>query len=462
MLQERELPQNIEAEQSVLGAMLIDKSAVDLLLEQLKAEDFYRQAHRVIFQAVSALYFRKESVDMVTVIDELKRMNRLNDIGGVSYITWLANMVPTAANAVYHAHIVIEKSILRQLVETGTNIAAMGYDESGTVEEVVQKAKESILQISKRKTNADFVPVDELVKDVIRRLEVMLEYKEPVTGLRTGFKDLDMLTAGIHPSDFIILAARPSMGKTALALNIAQNVAIRGSRNGEPAKRVAIFSLEMGTEQLVQRMLCAEACIDGQKLRAGMSDHVEENERTEIFRRLWIAYDRLKDAQIYIDEEASSIRDMRTKARRLQSDGGLDLIIVDYLQLMNGTGKRQNTDNRTQEVSEISRGLKALARELNVPVFALSQLSRNVEKRTIKKPMLSDLRESGSLEQDADIVMFLYREDYYKEAEEDYTYVTELNIAKHRNGPVGVVYLFFKSDWTKFVSLSRKPEDGSR
>ena len=463
MLQEREIPQNIEAEQSVLGAMLIDKNAVDVVAEQLKPDDFYRQAHRVIFEAMLVLHSKNEAVDMVTVIDELKKMDRLNDIGGVSYVTMLANKVPTAANAKYHARIVVEKAVLRQLVETGTNIAAMGYDDSGKVTDLLNKANKSILQIAKRKTTADFVPVADLVVETLNHIEVMLEYKEPINGLRTGFKDLDYLTAGLHPSDFIILAARPSMGKTALALNIAQNVAIRGSRNGEPSKRIAIFSLEMGTEQLVERMLCAEACVDAQKLRCGLLDNVEENERTEFFRRLWTAYDRLKDAQIYIDEVASNVEEMRAKARRLQAEGGLDLIIIDYLQLMKGTENYRNKENRNQEVSEISRGLKALARDLNVPVLALSQLSRSVEKRkTDRKPLLSDLRESGSLEQDADIVMLLYRDDYYKENKDDYTYITELNVAKHRNGPIGVVYLYFKSEWTKFISLSRKPEGDVR
>ncbi|MBQ9573310.1 MAG: replicative DNA helicase [Acidaminococcaceae bacterium] len=462
MLQEREIPQNIEAEQSVLGAMLIDKNAVELISEQLKPEDFYRQTHQVIFKTMMELHSRKEAVDMVTVINELKKTEKLNDVGGISYITFLAGKVPTAANATFHARIVVEKSILRQLVETGTSIAAMGYDDAGSVTDILKEANKSILQIAKRKTTTDFVPVKDLIEETIKRIEVMQTYKEPITGLRTGFKDLDYLTAGMHPSDFIILAARPSMGKTALALNIAQNVAIRGAQNGESAKRVAIFSLEMGTEQLVQRMLCAEACVDAQKLRSGLPDNLGDNDRVETIGRLWSAVDRLKKAQIFIDEEASSIRDMRSKAKRLQAEGGLDLIIIDYLQLMKGTAKRQNTENRNQEVSEISRGLKVLARELNVPVLALSQLSRNVEKRTIKKPMLSDLRESGSLEQDADIVMLLYRDDYYKENEDDYTYITELNVAKHRNGPIGTIYLFFKSEWTKFVSLSKKPDDGVR
>lgn len=460
MLQKGEIPQNIEAEQSVIGAMLIDKNAVEEIAEQLKPDDFYRQAHRVIFRTMLALYSKNEAVDMVTVTDELKKTGKLNDVGGVSYITMLANIVPTAANVKYHARIVAEKSILRQLVETGTYIAEMGYDETGTVKDIINTANKSILQIAKRKTGTDFVPVADLIAETLNRIEAAMELKEPVNGLRTGFKDLDYMTAGLHPSDFIILAARPSMGKTALALNIAQNVAIRGSHNGEPPKRIAFFSLEMSTEQLVERMLCAEACVDAQKLRTGLLDNVDEEERTEIFRRLWIAYDRLKSAQIFIDETSTNVKEMRSRARRLQAEAGLDLIIIDYLQLMRGTEKHKNIENRNSEVSEISRGLKALARELNVPVIALSQLSRSVEKRkNNRKPILSDLRESGSLEQDADIVLLLYRDDYYKENEGEYTYITELNVAKHRNGPIGEIYLYFKSEWTKFISLSKKTED---
>ena len=461
-MQDRVPPQNIEAEQSVIGAMLIDKNAVGLVTEKLMPEDFYRQAHQVIFSAILTLHSKNEPVDMITLINELKKMNKLDDVGGVSYVTLLANIVPTAANAKFHAQIVEEKSVLRQLVEGGTAIAAMGYDGSEDVRDIMDQAEKTILQISNRKGGTDFAAIADVLTDTINHIQEVLESKQPITGVATGFKDLDYLTAGLHPSDFIILAARPSMGKTALALNIAQNVAIRGAQNGATAKRVAIFSLEMGTEQLVQRMLCAEACVDAQKLRSGLPDNLGDNDRVETIGRLWSAVDRLKKAQIFIDEEASSIRDMRSKAKRLQAEGGLDLIIIDYLQLMTGTVKRQYTENRNQEVSEISRGLKALARELNVPVLALSQLSRSVEKRTIKKPMLSDLRESGSLEQDADIVMLLYRDDYYKENEDDYTYITELNVAKHRNGPIGTIYLFFKSEWTKFVSLSRKPEQDCR
>ena len=460
-MQDRVPPQNIEAEQSVIGAMLIDKNAVSLVTEKLMPEDFYRQAHQVIYSAILTLHSKNEPIDMITLINELKKMNRLDDVGGVAYVTLLANVVPTAANAKFHAQIVEDKSVLRQLVEGGTVIASMGYEGAGDIPDIIDQAEKTILQISNRKGGKDFAVISDVLTDTINHIQAVLESKQPITGVATGFKDLDYLTAGLHPSDFIILAARPSMGKTALALNIAQNVAIRGSGEGQPQKRVAFFSLEMSREQLVQRMLCSEADVDAQRLRAGGDDKDKDN--ADIWNKLWIAADRLSNAQIFIDDTPGlSIMEMRSKSRRLQAEGGLDLIVIDYLQLMQGSVGRNNSDNRQQEVSEISRGLKALARELNVPVVALSQLSRSVEARQVKKPMLSDLRESGSLEQDADIVMFLYREDYYRGAEEDPTHITELIVAKHRNGPVGRVNLFFKNECTKFISISRRPEDGGR
>ena len=460
-MQDRVPPQNIEAEQSVIGAMLIDKNAVGLVTEKLMPEDFYRQAHQVIYSAILTLHSKNEPIDMITLINELKKMNKLDDVGGVAYVTLLANVVPTAANAKFHAQIVEDKSVLRQLVEGGTVIASMGYEGTEDIPDIIDQAEKTILQISNRKGGKDFAVISDVLTDTINHIQAVLESKQPITGVATGFKDLDYLTAGLHPSDFIILAARPSMGKTALALNIAQNVAIRGSREGEPKKRVAFFSLEMSREQLVQRMLCSEADVDAQRLRAGGDDRDKDN--ADIWNKLWIAADRLSNAQIFIDDTPGlSIMEMRSKSRRLQAEGGLDLIVIDYLQLMQGSAGSKNSDNRQQEVSEISRGLKALARELNVPVLALSQLSRSVEARQVKKPMLSDLRESGSLEQDADIVMFLYRDDYYKGAEETPTHITELIVAKHRNGPVGRVNLFFKNECTKFISISRRPEDGGR
>ena len=332
------------------------------------------------------------------------------------------------------------------MVEGGTAIASLGYEGADDVPVIIDQAEKMVLRISNRKGSKDFAEISEVLSDTINHIQAVLESRQSITGVATGFVDLDKLTAGLHPSDFIILAARPSMGKTALALNIAQNVAIRGAREGQPKKRVAFFSLEMSREQLVQRMLCSEADVDAQRLRAGGDN--KDNDNADLWNKLWVA--------------AITIMEMRSKARRLQAEGGLDLVVIDYLQLMQGTSGRNNSDNRQQEVSEISRGLKALARELNVPVLALSQLSRSVEARQVKKPMLSDLRESGSLEQDADIVMFLYRDDYYKGAEEAPTHITELIVAKHRNGPVGRVNLFFKNECTKFISLARRPEDGGR
>ena len=449
MIEERVPPQNIEAEQAVLGAMLIDKEAIAKASEILTSSDFYREAHRVIFNAMLELYNKNEAVDMVTVTEILKRDNKLEDIGGLAYITSLANVVLTAANVKYHADIVAEKSVLRQLVRVSTEIAAMGYEANDDVGTLLDTAESRILEISNRKKKADFTPINDVLMESVQNIEKLINNKGGLTGLPSGFADLDKLTSGLHPSDFIILAARPSMGKTALALNIVQNVALRAHKKigGEP-RSVAFFSLEMSKEQLVNRMLCAEAGIDSQRLRVGeMGDKDWDS--------LWGACDLMSKAKIYIDDTAGiTVMDMRSRARRLKAEHGLDLIVVDYLQLMQGSGKRNNSGDRQQEVSEISRSLKALARELDVPVLALSQLSRSVEARQIKRPMLSDLRESGSLEQDADIVAFLYREDYYNPETENKH--TELIIAKHRNGPVDTVNLFFHKQFTKFVGFSKR------
>ncbi|MFR4384080.1 MAG: replicative DNA helicase [Phascolarctobacterium sp.] len=444
-------PQNIEAEQSVLGAMMLDKEAIAKASEILTSEDFYREAHRVIFNAMLELYNKNEAVDMVTITDILRRDNKLEDIGGIAYITALANVVPTAANVKYHADIIAEKSVLRQLVRVSTEIATMGYEGSDDVGVLLDTAESRILEISNRKKKNDFTQIKDVLMDSVQGLEKLITNKGGLTGLPTGFPDLDKLTSGLHPSDFIILAARPSMGKTALALNIVQNVALRAHKQigGEP-RSVAFFSLEMSKEQLVHRMLCAEAGIDSQRLRVGeMGDKDWDS--------LWAACDTMSKAKIYIDDTAGiTAMEMRSRARRLKAEHGLDLIVVDYLQLMQGSGRKSFSGDRQQEVSEISRSLKALARELDVPVLALSQLSRGVEARQVKRPMLSDLRESGSLEQDADIVAFLYREDYYdKETENKHT---ELIIAKHRNGPVDTVNLFFHKQFTKFVSFTKRQD----
>ena len=444
MIEERVPPQNIEAEQAVLGAMLIDKEAIAKATEVLSADDFYREAHRVIFSAMLELYNKNEAVDMVTVTEILKRDNKLEDIGGIAYITSLANVVLTAANVKYHAEIVAEKSVLRQLVRVSTEIAAMGYEANEDVGTLLDTAESRILEISNRKKKNDFTAINDILMDSVQSIESLLQNKGGLTGLPAGFADLDKLTSGLHPSDFIILAARPSMGKTALALNIVQNVALRAHKviGGEP-RSVAFFSLEMSKEQLVNRMLCAEAGIDSQRLRVGeMHD--------EDWTHLWDACDTMSRAKIYIDDTAGiTAMDMRSRARRLKAEHGLDLIVVDYLQLMQGSGKRNNSGDRQQEVSEISRSLKALAKELQVPVVALSQLNRSLEQRADKRPVNSDLRESGSIEQDADLIMFIYRDEVYHE-NSDLKGIAEIIIGKQRNGPIGTVRLTFNGQWSRF------------
>lgn len=439
-------PQNIEAEQSVLGAMMIEREAISKVIEFLRPEDFYREAHRVIYTAMLDLYNKSDAVDIITVTENLRKEDKLEDVGGISYITLLANSVPTAANVVHHAKIIEEKSLLRQLINVSTAIAGMGYEANEEVASILDKAEKMILDVSNRKGGQDFFPVKTIIFDAFNKIEQLYMSKGGITGLPTGFKDFDRLTAGLQPSDLILIAARPSMGKTAFVLNIAQNVAIREKQT------VAFFSLEMSKEQLVQRMLCAEASIDAQRLRIG---ELEEKD----WRKLVDAADRLSQAPIFIDDTAGiTVLEMRAKARRLKVENDLKLIIIDYLQLMQGSTGSGRSENRQQEISEISRSLKALARELNVPVIALSQLSRGVEARQVKKPMLSDLRESGSLEQDADIVSFLYREDYYN-PDTDKKNITDVIIAKHRNGPVDTVQLFFHKQFTKFSDLAKMPDN---
>ncbi|MEG0970233.1 MAG: replicative DNA helicase [Acidaminococcaceae bacterium] len=437
-------PQNIEAEQAVLGAMMLDKEAISKATELLVAEDFYRQDHRVLFGAIVELFNKNQPVDMVTVTEVLKREGKLEDIGGIQFITYLANAVPTAANVSYHAKIVSEKALLRQMIGVATQIASKGYEADEDVATILDDAERMVLEVSNRKITQDFAPIRGVVMSAIGRVEELYSNKGNLTGLPTGFTDFDQLTSGLQPSDLILIAARPSMGKTALVLNMTQNIAIREK------KTVAFFSLEMSKEQLVQRMLCAEASIDSARLRVGEL-------QDEDWQKLIDAAGHLSEANIFIDDTPSiTVMEMRSKARRLKVEHDLQLIVIDYLQLMQGGGKR-NSDNRQQELSEISRSLKALARELHVPVIALSQLSRSVESRQIKRPMLSDLRESGALEQDADMVAFLYREDYYDKDTENKN-ITELIIAKHRNGPVDTVKLFFHKQYTRFANLAKGVE----
>ena len=439
-MMERMPPQNIEAEQAVLGAVLIKKEALTEVQEILKPEDFYREAHRIVYSAMEDLFINNEAVDLVTLTEQLRKKDQLDKVGGLAFVTALANSVPTAANVIYHAKIVREKAELRSLIDAATEIAGKAYEDADEVETIMDEAEKKILSIAASRTVSDFEPIKSILMNSIDRISTLYESKGGLTGLSTGFKDLDALTSGLQASDLVLVAARPSMGKTAFTLNLAAHAAMRGHS-------VAFFSLEMSKEQLVQRMLCSEGAIDSQRLRTGQLEGEE-------WGKLIGTADKLSKAKIYIDDTPGiTVMELRSKSRRLKAEHGLELIVIDYLQLMQGRSAR-NSDSRQQEISEISRSLKALARELNVPVVALSQLSRSVESRQVKKPMLSDLRESGSLEQDADIVMFLYREDYYDQDTENKN-ITEVIIAKHRNGPVDTVSLFFQKEFTKFRDLSR-------
>ena len=434
-------PASIEAEQAVLGAMLLKPDAVTTAAEELSADDFYRETHRLIFEAMMELKERTEPVDLVTLTEQLKKADKLAKIGGIPALSLIANSVPTAANVHYHARIVHEKAQLRSLINAATEIASAAYESADEVEDIMDSAEKRILQVASGKRSKDFVPLQDILLDTLEQIDLRYNNKGSITGLPTGFTELDHLTAGLQKSDLILVAARPSMGKTAFTLNIAAHVVLRAK---EP---VAFFSLEMSKEQLVQRLLCSEGRIDSQRLRVG---ELEEKEWGDLIDTA----NRLSAAPLYIDDTTGiTVMELRSKARRLKAEHGLSLIVIDYLQLMQGRASKSG-DNRQQEISEISRSLKALARELNVPVIALSQLSRSVESRQIKRPMLSDLRESGSLEQDADIVMFLYREDYY-DPETENKNITEVIIAKHRNGPVDTVDLTFLKQFTKFGNLSR-------
>ncbi|MBE6104938.1 replicative DNA helicase [Anaerovibrio lipolyticus] len=435
-------PQNIDAEQAVLGAMLIKKEAIAEVAQILRPEDFYRDAHKIVYEAMLNLFNKNEPADIVTVSDYLNNENLMEKVGGVTFITALANTVPTAANVTYHAKIVREKADLRNLINTATDIAGMAYESSDDVADVIDKSEKMIMEVANRQNVSAFTPMRDIVMETFDKINVLYESKGGLTGIPCGFTDLDKLTSGLQPSDLILVAARPSMGKTAFTLNIGAHVALKEHKN------VAFFSLEMSKQQLVQRMLCSEGGIDSQKLRKGELDKTDWGKLVNVANKV-------AEAPLYIDDTAGiTVMELRSKARRLKAEKGLDLIIIDYLQLMQGRTGKGATDNRQQEISEISRSLKAVARELNVPVIALSQLSRSVESRQIKRPMLSDLRESGSLEQDADIVMFLYREDYY-DPETVNKNITEVIVAKHRNGPVDTVKMFFKKEFTRFNDLSK-------
>jgi len=441
---ERIPPQNIEAEQAVLGAIFLDASALTLASEILIPEDFYRAAHQKIFHAMLKVADKGEPVDLVTVTAELADAKALEEIGGVSYLSELADAVPTAANVEYYARIVEEKSVLRRLIRTATSIAQDSYTREDEVDVLLNEAEKKIMEISQRKHSGAFQNIKDVLVQAYDNIEMLHNRKGEITGIPTGFTELDRMTAGFQRSDLIIVAARPSVGKTAFALNIAQNVATKTNEN------VAIFSLEMSAQQLVMRMLCAEGNINAQNLRTGKLT-------PEDWGKLTMAMGSLSNAGIYIDDTPSiRVSEIRAKCRRLKQESGLGMVLIDYLQLIQGSGR--NRENRQQEVSEISRSLKALARELEVPVIALSQLSRSVEQRQDKRPMMSDIRESGSIEQDADIVAFLYRDDYYDKDSENKN-IIEIIIAKQRNGPVGTVQLAFIKEYNKFVNLERRFDD---
>jgi replicative DNA helicase len=444
LFSERIPPQSIEAEQAVLGAIFLDPSALTLASEILIPEDFYRASHQKIFHAMLRVADKGEPVDLVTVTAELADTQQLEEVGGVSYLSELADAVPTAANVEYYARIVEEKSVLRRLIRTATSIAQDGYTREDEVDVLLDEAEQKIMEISQRKHSGAFKNIKDILVQTYDNIEMLHNRKGEVTGIPTGFTELDRMTSGFQRSDFIIVAARPSVGKTAFALNIAQNVATKTNEN------VAIFSLEMSAQQLVMRMLCAEGNINAQNLRTGRLT-------PEDWGKLTMAMGSLSNAGIYIDDTPSiRVSDIRAKCRRLKQESGLGMVVIDYLQLIQGSGR--NRENRQQEVSEISRSLKALARELEVPVIALSQLSRSVEQRQDKRPMMSDIRESGSIEQDADIVAFLYRDDYYNKDSENKN-IIEIIIAKQRNGPVGTVQLAFIKEYNKFVNLERRFDD---
>lgn len=436
-------PFSLEAEQSVLGAMFLEREAVLVAAEILQPEDFYRDAHRYIFEAILELEEKGRPADLVTVTETLRQQGRLEDVGGLAYVTTLAQSVPTAANVEYYARIVEEKSILRRLIREATRIVQNSYEATDEAAAILDEAEQAILRISQYRNHSGFFPVKDLISAAYDRIEYLYQNKGGVTGIPTGFKDLDRLTAGLQPSDLIIVAARPAMGKTSFALNIALHVAL------EAKIPVAIFSLEMSREQLIMRMLSSEAGIDGQRLRTGFLDE-------EDWLLLTTAMARLSEAPIYIDDTPNiTVMDIRAKARRLVQEQGQALILLDYLQLVNS---RRSFESRQQEITEISRGLKALARELQVPVVALSQLSRAVEQRQDKRPVLSDLRESGAIEQDADVVAFIYRDEYYNPDTEKKG-IAEIIIGKQRNGPTGLVQLAFLKDSMRFRDLSYIPEE---
>ena len=436
-------PNDIEAEQAVLGSMLLDRDAVSSALEVLKPDDFYREENKLIFDAILNLYNRSEPIDLITVKDELISLGKFEVCGGLEYIADLPDKVPTTANVDQYIKIVEEKSVLRSLIKTSNELVNLGYDQSLEVDEIIEKAEKSVFDLLQNRNQKGYTPIKDILVETVAQLEKLYNQKEHITGIPTGFADLDYKTAGLHGSELILVAARPAMGKTAFALNIATNVAVRAK------VPVAIFSLEMSKEQLVSRVLSSETMIDSNKLKTGK---MEEEDWIKLSEGL----EPLSEAEMYIDDTPGiSITEIRAKCRKLKLEKDIGLVVIDYLQLISGSGNRKN-GSREQEISEISRSLKILAKELNVPVIALSQLSRAPEQRKDDhRPMLSDLRESGAIEQDADIVMFLYRDDYYNPDSENKN-IAEVIIAKNRSGSTGTVELLWLGSYTKFANIEKR------
>lgn len=433
-------PNDIEAEQAVLGSMLTDKDAVISAIEVLKENDFYREDNKAIYSAIMNLYNRAEPVDIITVKAELASIGKLESVGGLEYLAELPEKVPSSANVDRYIKIVEEKSILRNLIKTSNELITLGYDNTQEVDEIIDVAEKKIFNLMQNRNQKGYTPIKDVLVDTFAQLEQLYNQKQQITGVPTGFADLDYKTSGLHKSDLALIAARPAMGKSAFAINIATNAAVK---NKVP---VIIFSLEMSKEQIVNRILCSEAMVDSNKIRTGK---LEEDD----WGKLAGALGPLSEAEIYIDDTPGiSITEIRAKCRKLKLEKNIGLVVIDYLQLVQGTNKRNGS--REQEISEISRSLKILAKEIDVPVIALSQLSRAAEQRPDHRPMLSDLRESGAIEQDADIVMFLYRDDYYNQDSEKKN-IAEVIIAKHRSGSTGTVELLWLSNFTKFANIER-------
>jgi replicative DNA helicase len=439
-MNDRTLPHNLDAEKSVLGAILLRNDAINAAVEVLQPEDFYREAHQLLLEHMVQLSEKGAAIDLVTLAESLSRADALDKVGGPAYIARLVDGVPRSTNIEYYAQIVKEKATLRRLITEAGKIASEAYDADRDASEILDEAERSIFSIADARIGTGFTPLSDLVDSALDTVEKLQQYKSLVTGVPTGFYDLDQKTSGMQPSDLVIIAARPSMGKTSFVINMAENAAL------EHGKVVGVFSLEMSKEQLFMRMLTSEARVDSQRLRQGM---LLERDLPAIAQ----AAEKLSMAKIFIDDSASiGVLEMRAKARRLKAEHGLDMLVIDYVQLMQGRGR---FENRQQELTSISRSLKGLAKELHVPILILSQLSRAPDARADHRPQLSDLRESGALEQDADVVMFIYREDRYKGPEDEDTGEAEIIIAKQRNGPVGTVKLAFISDYTRFENLER-------